>query len=323
MWAVSEKIQEIMDFEIDLVYTWVDGNDPEWKAKHDAFTGGEDKRGDSNCKGRYADNDELRYSLRSIATYAPWIHRIFIVTDNQVPEWLNLDNDKIRIVDHKDFIPKEGLPCFNSTVIEHCMYRIPGLSEHFIYSNDDMFLNKPVTPATFFTEDGLPIVRMLRSPFRRFTIWFKDKFLSRPLSRYNLALRNSSRLVYKAYGVYMSEKTHHNIDAFLRSNFEHVANKFKAEFAPMMKNHLRTTDDFQRIIYSYVPIIEKRARREYVGKDVSYMLRIHHKDSYTKLEKYDPIFFCLNDSQYASDDDRERAGKFLAARFPEKSEFEK
>lgn len=310
-------------FDIDLVYTWVDGNDPEWRAKHAAYTGVEDKKGDIDCKGRYVDNDELKYSLRSIAMYAPWIRRIFIVTDNQVPKWLNTENDKIRIVDHKEFIPKEGLPCFNSTVIEHCMFRIPGLSEHFIYSNDDMFLNRPVTPSTFFTEDGLPIVRMLRSPFRRMTIWLKDKLLRRPLSRFNKALRNSSRLVYKAYGIYMSEKTHHNMDAFRRSEFEHVANKFKTEFEPMMRNHLRTNEDYQRIIYSYVPIIENRARREYVGKDTSFMLRIHRHDSYRRLEKYNPIFFCLNDSQYASDNDREIVHKFLASRFPVKSEFEK
>lgn len=312
-----------MDFDIDLVYTWVDGNDPEWISKHAAFTGVEEERRDSDCKGRYIDNDELKYSLRSIAMYAPWIRRIFIVTDNQIPKWLNVTNDKIKIIDHKEIIPPEGLPCFNSTVIEHCMYKIPGLSDHFIYSNDDMFLNRPTTPATFFTEDGLPIIRMLRSPFRRILIWAKDKLLRRPLSRFNIALRNSSRLVYRAYGIYMSEKTHHNIDAFLRSDFEYVANKFKAEFGPMLKNHLRTIDDFQRIIYSYVPLIEKRARREYVRKNVSYMLRIHRLGNYKKLDKYNPIFFCLNDSQYATDNDRERVRAFLKSRFPEKSEFEK
>ena len=92
----------------------------------------------------------FKYSLRSVEMYAPWIRKIFIVTDNQVPKWLDTSNPKIRIVDHKEILPEVSLPCFNSRLIEHFLYKIPGLSEHFLYANDDMFINRPVTPATFF-----------------------------------------------------------------------------------------------------------------------------------------------------------------------------
>jgi len=98
--------------DIDLVYLWVNGNDPEWQAKHNAFVGKTAETSPIDCKGRYADNDELRYSLRSVEMYAPWIRKIFIVTDNQVPEWLDTSNPQIRIVDHVEIMPEECLPCF-------------------------------------------------------------------------------------------------------------------------------------------------------------------------------------------------------------------
>ena len=117
--------------DIDLVYLWVNGNDPKWIAKRNACIGKPtDKQ--ENCAGRYADSGELKYSLRSVEKYAPWIRKIFIVTDDQVPEWLDTNNPKVRVVDHKEILPKESLPCFNSTLIEHYLDKISGLSEHFL-----------------------------------------------------------------------------------------------------------------------------------------------------------------------------------------------
>lgn len=139
---------------IDLVYLWVDGSDPVWQAKRNALIGSVEKDMPENCKGRYADNDELKYSLRSVAMYAPWIRRVFIVTDGQVPAWLDVSNQKVKIVDHTEIMPEESLPCFNSCLIEHYLYRIPGLAERFLYANDDMYLNKEATPGDFFTRDG-------------------------------------------------------------------------------------------------------------------------------------------------------------------------
>ena len=164
--------------EIDLVYLWVNGNDPQWQAKRQSVTG-DIGHTSVNCRGRYMDNGELKYSLRSIGLYAPWVRKIFIVTDNQVPEWLDTAHPKIQIVDHSEILPEESRPCFNSVIIENFLYKIPGLSEYFLYGNDDMLINRPVTPETFFAADGFPIVRMNRRLFRKSYVWFRQKILKK------------------------------------------------------------------------------------------------------------------------------------------------
>lgn len=309
--------------EIDLVYLWVDGNDPEWQIKRNALIGNVQEKSAVNCEGRYADNDELKYSLRSIEMFAPWIRKIFIITDNQVPKWLNISNPKIRIVDHKEILPPQSLPCFNSRLIEHFLYRIPELAEHFLYANDDMFINNPVTPDAFFASDGLPIIRFNRRPFRKLTLFFKEKILRKQLSNYVQTIRNTAELVEKKYGIYYGGKTHHNIDAYLKSNSLHVGEVFKNEIEATLCNHVRNTNDVQRNIYSYVPLAEKRAHLHYVSQKTSFRLHIQNESHYSKLERYNPLLFCMNDSEYAKDEDRKRAATFLAKRFPQKSQFEK
>lgn len=309
--------------DIDLVYLWVNGNDSQWLAKRNACIGKTEEKSAVNCDGRYADNDELKYSLRSIDKYAPWLRRIFIVTDNQVPVWLDTSNAKVRIVDHKEIMPDVCLPCFNSAVIEHFLYKIPGLAEHFIYANDDMFINKPVTQETFFGKDGLPIVRFNRRPFRKWTLLFKEKVQGKRLSNYVQTIRNSAELVEKKYGKYYGGKTHHNIDAYLRSDYEHAAKVFEDEIRTTLPNHVRSENDIQRNIYSYVALAEKRAHLHYVTQRTSFRLHIQNESHYGKLERYNPILFCMNDSQYAKDCDRKRAAAFLDKRFPEKSQYEK
>ena len=206
--------------EVDLVYLWVNGNDPQWQAKYNAFIGKTTKDLSLNCKGRYADNDELKYSLRSISLYAPWVHKIFIVTDNQIPEWLDTTNPKIQIVDHKDIMPEESLPCFNSSLIEHFLYKIPGLAEHFLFSNDDMYLNKPVTPIDFFTSEGLPIIRLTRKPLRKIRWFIRENILKKPLKNHRKMIDHSTRIVVKLYGIYYTGLPHHNLDAYLKSDYQ-------------------------------------------------------------------------------------------------------
>lgn len=110
--------------DIDLVYLWVDGSDPRWLEKKIRFTGAVSDNSEVNNKGRYMNNDELRYSLRSVERYLPWIRKIFIVTDDQCPEWLVKEHPKIQLVDHKEILPEEALPCFNSSVIELSLIHI-------------------------------------------------------------------------------------------------------------------------------------------------------------------------------------------------------
>lgn len=310
--------------DVDLVYLWVDGNDPVWQAKHNAFIGKTEESSPINCKGRYANNDELKYSLRSVEMYAPWIRKIFIVTDNQVPEWLDISNTKVKIIDHKDIMPAESLPCFNSALIEHFLYKIPGLAEHFLLANDDMYLNKAVTVDDFFTKEGFPIIRLGRRLFRKFRWFWRVNVRKKPLKNYSFTIARASQLVDDKYGVYYTGMPHHNIDSYLKSDMQRVVEDyFRDEFVANNKNRMRSNDDIQRILFSYTALALKRGKLRYVTRKESMHVEIQKERHYRRLEKFHPMFFCMNDSEYAKDEDRKTAKEYLERRFPDKSEFEK
>lgn len=160
---------------IDVVYTWVNGTDPRWKTEKEywhkhwiaSLTGQplpqkpEDTKNvkgsdTSNADNRFRDNEELRYSLRSLEKYAPWIRHIYVVTDGQIPSWLNIESPKINIVKHSEiFENKSHLPVFSSPAIEWSLDNIPGLSESFLYFNDDVFLGSHVHPEDFVSQTGV------------------------------------------------------------------------------------------------------------------------------------------------------------------------
>ncbi|VBB48122.1 conserved hypothetical protein [uncultured Paludibacter sp.] len=315
---------DIKNMHIDLIYLWVDGNDPEWLAIQNTFVGNSETSSSTNCKGRYMDNDELKFSLRSVEKYAPWINQIYIITDNQTPEWIDLTNPKIKIIDHKHLMPQEILPCYNSGVIELFLYKIEGLSEHFIYANDDMFINNSVSPDTFFTNEGFPIIRLTRKNLRKLRWFWREKIRRKPLHNYSQSIKNASELVKKKFGIYYNGVPHHNIDAYLKSDYQRVSEQiFENEFKAMQSNRLRNPKDIQRIVYSYVALAEKRGELQYSSKKESLHISIHKDRHYEKFKKYNPTFFCMNDSQYAQDSDRIKATLFLSKLFPQKSQFEK
>lgn len=143
--------------QIDFVITWVDGNDPAWqKEKRDFLQKSlaPDEEVDDRPQ-RYRDWENLRYWFRGVEQYANWVHKIYFVTWGHVPDWLDLTNPKLVIVNHKDYMPKEGLPTYNSSALEINLHRIKGLNERFVYFNDDIFIVKNVQPSDFF-KNGLP-----------------------------------------------------------------------------------------------------------------------------------------------------------------------
>ena len=145
-------------FPVDVVYTWVDGSDPAWNAAREqrlAGVTGTAQTRESSGQARFIAHDELRYSLRSLHLFAPWVRRIHLVTAGQVPDWLDADHPMVNVVDHSQILPADGLPTFNSHAIETSLHRIEGLTEHFVYFNDDFLLGRPVRPETFFTAAGL------------------------------------------------------------------------------------------------------------------------------------------------------------------------
>uniref|UniRef100_A0A8C4RXW9 N-acetylglucosamine-1-phosphotransferase subunits alpha/beta n=1 Tax=Erpetoichthys calabaricus TaxID=27687 RepID=A0A8C4RXW9_ERPCA len=110
------------------------------------------KQDEDISASRFEDNEELRYSLRSVERHAPWVRHIFIVTNGQIPSWLNLDNPRVTIVTHKDiFLNGSHLPTFSSPAIESHLHQIPGLSRKFIYLNDDVMFGKDVWPDDFYS----------------------------------------------------------------------------------------------------------------------------------------------------------------------------
>lgn len=148
---------------IDFVIPWVDGNDPLWMAEKDWYEGkrpssaAHTEGDDANADCRYRELGILKYWFRSVEKFAPWVSKVFFVTCGQKPAWLNPDHPKLVLVDHRDYIPQQYLPTFNANTIELNFHRIEGLSEHFVYFNDDMFLLRPVGP-DFFFRDGNPIL---------------------------------------------------------------------------------------------------------------------------------------------------------------------
>uniref|UniRef100_A0A3Q1J237 N-acetylglucosamine-1-phosphotransferase subunits alpha/beta n=1 Tax=Anabas testudineus TaxID=64144 RepID=A0A3Q1J237_ANATE len=110
------------------------------------------KQDEDVSASRFEDNEELRYSLRSVEKHAPWVRHIFIVTNGQIPSWLNLDNPRVTVVTHQDIFQNHShLPTFSSPAIETHIHRIPGLSQKFIYLNDDVMFGKEVWPDDFYS----------------------------------------------------------------------------------------------------------------------------------------------------------------------------
>lgn len=189
MTALDRRFPEDIDFPIDAVVTWVDGSDPQWRRRRDraaaqalGLTGtdieaeaeaeagtdtgadagtdtGADPADADGADHRFRDRGELRYCLRSIAAYAPWVRKIFLVTDDQVPDWLASEHPGVTVVPHRELFDDPGvLPVFNSHAIETQLHRIPGLAEHYLYFNDDIFLGRPQRPQNYFLSSGLPKV---------------------------------------------------------------------------------------------------------------------------------------------------------------------
>ena len=146
--------------KIDFVLPWVDGSDSAWialKRKYEDSGSNMSNDPSSNGEVRYRDYGLLRYWFRAMERFAPWVNQVFFITCGQKPDWLDESNPKLHLVNHKDYIPSDYLPTFQANTIELNLHRIPDLSEHFVYFNDDMFLLRPVKP-DFFFKKGLPVI---------------------------------------------------------------------------------------------------------------------------------------------------------------------
>lgn len=226
--------------DIDFVLTWVDGNDPEWKASRSSYrsAGGEDDRPE-----RYRDWELLRFWFRGAERFAPWVRNIHLVTCGHLPEWLDTGHPKLRIVRHEDFMPSDALPTFNSNALEVNLHRIPGLTERFVYFNDDMFILKDVRPEDFFVrgkpKDMLaaqPVIANPTNPVMSHILLNDSLVISRHFEKREAMRRNPGRwwkpgyppmyfiynLIETAFPQYTGFYTHHGPSPMLKSTFEEL-----------------------------------------------------------------------------------------------------
>ena len=167
----SRTMLEDVTFDIDIVCTWVNGADPAWRERMLRTQERESSvelHPEASAPNRFASRDELRYLLRSVQSYAPWVRHVWLVTDQQRPGWLAEDTPGLTVVDHTEIVDDPSvLPLFNSNAIISRLHHIPGLAEHYLYLNDDMFFGHDVAPDAFFHPSGVAKLfpAQLRRPF--------------------------------------------------------------------------------------------------------------------------------------------------------------
>ena len=310
---------------IDLVYLWVDGSDADWKAEmlkwKKTLSGLSSEGGFRDC--RFSDNQELKYSLRSVLVNAPWINNIYIVTNGQIPDWLNLDYSKIKIISHSQILPEDALPTFNSEAIEACICNIPGLSEYFLYSNDDMFINRPVTPDYFFDKNGKPIVRLVKQQ------WSLEDINS------NLYLQNieySIQQIKLKFGKEYKYEPSHNMDAYRKSYFLECKNEFLEQFNAVCYKKFRTPNSVQRHIVSLYMLSKKYAKLKKVDIHINckkkeleniYLPIMQEDKMKNAIYLHNPVLMCINDDENTIFEDRKNLKMFLSAHYPYRKSFEK
>lgn len=317
--------------KIDMVYLWVDGSDQRWIAKKNLYLP-KDRQLPLEIAGdcRFVEHDELKYSLRSLEKFAGWVNHIYIVTDGQVPTWLDRLHPKITIIDHKQIIPEGYLPTFNSVVLEFYLHKIPGLSEHFLYANDDMLFGREVAPSFFFDGDGEPIVRLA-----------KQKIKGRK-GNYQQKVYRMQMEVKRRYGRYYRLAPHHNIDAYRKRDFEEVASEFSDEIEKTSQSRFRKDSDLQRSLVLYRLLAKSDRRYVKIGRyngfkscfavlgaifSGRYMtdsrcFSVETGDLAAKFKKYNPALFAVNDESGVDAEQREKVAKFFQVFLPERSSFE-
>lgn len=321
---------------IDLVIPWVNGEDPQWQQKAAPYLSVNDFSGE-----RFRDWGTLKYLFRSIDRYLPWINKIYLITDNQVPDWLDLNNHKIEVIDHCEIIDHEYLPTFNSNAILMNAYRIPGLSEQFMIIEDDMLFTRPAKPEDFF-EDGKPKDFMIESPIspdEEFSyilvntmMLINQKFNKREIIKnmtgkyFNLRygtelVRTLGSCFYRSFTGFYNK---HCVQPYLKSTFKDVVeNVYPKECEETISHRVRGNHDISEWLVRYYSLV--------TGNFIPTSPQHYH---YFEIEQLDEIEKALKDEKYLSicmnDSDVHnysqnvhRLDSILQNKFNQKSSFEK
>jgi hypothetical protein len=320
--ACAEPIPEDVRFPIDVVYTWVDGNDPAWRrSRADYEDGG--YHAESANPARYISRDELRYSLRALEQNAPWVRHVYLVTAGQRPPWLNERSSRITVIDHADiFHDSDALPTFNSHAIESQLHHIDGLSEQFLYFNDDMFLGVPVVPQTFFLSNGMTRTFFSPSQLPRWERTMED----RPV---DAAGKNNRRLILESFGSAIVQKLRHAPYALRRSVLYEIEREFKEVHHSTSHSRFRSATDISipSSLYHYYAYFTGRA----VPSDISFAYLDLARPEIERrlgilLARRDRQAFCINDTVSDSFDgggQTDMIRSFLEDYYPVPSPFER
>ncbi len=329
--------------KIDFVMIWVDGNDPAWRKEKDEYDTS-NLQGDS-ADVRYRSWDNLQFWFRGVEKFAPWVHKIHFVTWGHIPDWLNTNNPKLNIVNHRDYIPSQYLPTFNANTIELNLHRIKGLAEQFVYFNDDMFLTAPVKPEDFF-HNGHPKdtyaldciyfakksagffngndMEIINSRFNR------KKVMKEHFSKWYSPRNGLKRLIKTAVlsmwpwfpGIYYN----HLPSNFLKSTFETIWSEEGELLDQTCRDKFRTKLNCNQWLIKFWQLAEGTAEPKGTSKGYCFHIRdAIFNDMLKAIEtgKYQQI--CINDTVNTSNFEKQKQQVINAFSklLPDKSSFEK
>lgn len=274
---------------IDFVITWVDGSDPAHIAKRSRYLD-PSLRSDAIEAARFEDAGEIRYCVRSILNYAPWVRKIWLVTDHQFPSSLRHDpSGKLEVVDHRTLLNARHLPTFNSMAITSRLHKIPGLAEQYVLFNDDVMLCAPTTPADFFRQ-GKPVLRQVAIgiPEQAGTI-------------YRAAQINAGRML----GIEPPNlfRVGHVARPFLRSIVEELEDRFPEAFDRNASYRFRDPAQFTiSTLAENFAVREGRAvvvtRRDWVHLTIDECAKLpllHARSKLGIMRRHHPKMACIND----------------------------
>ena len=274
-----------LPFEIDYVFPFVDNTDKQWQAQYINYSKKENRNIKINSR-RYFNYNLLRYLLRGIDKFMPWIRNVYIIVErkSQIPYWL--DTDKVKVIYHKDIIPEELLPTYNSCNIEMFLHNIPGLSEYFIYGNDDMFPINNLEKSDFFDENGLPKIRM------------KEISYPQPSRGYLNHVKFNERLVLKDLNIKEDPKHvclwNHGLAPMRKSTLDYLRTKYNDEIYSHCTS-FRTGRNYDQSLYNIWNYLSGNYSQNYTLKNGYYNLNITQMENIKKTIRLHQVV-CLNDT---------------------------
>lgn len=311
----------VRPFPIDAVYLWVDGADPAWRQRRDDALRAVGRKAPSEATDNYRFRElgELKFAMRSLEYFAPWIRRVYLLTDQQRPDWLVQDESVITVVDHRDIWDDQSmLPVFNSHAISARLHHIPGLADAYLYINDDMFLGSPVLPRQFFSASGQPI-------FHNTSSTLPDSALRPGLPTHDNARHNAVRLVTEASGLRPTRLFMHSPYAQSRAWQLELEARYPDWYTRTAASRFRARSDLEPIwLHHYLGAVE--------GRTVPGSLRYAYvsladetaPEQLAIIDQNRPHTFCINDDDpKVSEATLDAVTRFLLDYYPVPSRFER